>query len=193
MKSLPVACVLAAAAILLPSSVVAQTFVVQGSLYADAKAQKVGDIVTIHIVEYSQGKNEATTRSKKESVVGGDLQGDGLFKFLPISGFEASNKVDFNGKGNTNRTGQLRAKLTARITAIDANGNFVIEGHREVGVNNERMVMSLTGVVRPIDINFDNTVMSYNIADAKISYRGKGHANTSQKPGLITRILNWIF
>lgn len=178
---------------LLAAAAVAQPDFSAGSLYADAKARKVGDIVTIHIVEYSLGENQANTRSEKESATGSELEGDGLFKFLPISGFEASNKIEFKGRGMTNRSGQLRGKLTARIVSIDANGNLVLEGQREVGINNERMVMTLTGAVRPEDIAFDNTVMSYQIADARITYRGKGHVYTSQKPGILTRILNWLF
>ena len=165
----------------------------QNSLFSDIRAHRVGDIITIHIIEYSQGKNEATTRSTKESKTGAGSSSDGLLKFIPLSSMSMSDQVDFSGKGSTDRAGVLRAKMTARIKSVAPGGNLVIEGFREVEVNNEKMMMTLTGVVRPEDISYDNSIMSYQIADAKISYKGKGHINTSQRPGLLTRLLNWIF
>lgn len=163
------------------------------SLFADVRAHRVGDIITIHIVEFSQGSNETSSRTAKESKVGASNSASGALKFLPLVGFEAKNNVDFTGRGNTNRTGVLRAKMTARIKSIDENGNYVIEGLREVVINHDKMLMKLTGVIRPEDISSDNIVVSYQIADAKISYKGKGQTDASQKPGWITRIFNWLF
>lgn len=165
----------------------------ENSLFSDIRAHNVGDIITIHIIEYSQGKNEANTRSTKESKTGAGSSSDGLFKFIPLSGLSMNDQVDFSGKGSTDRAGVLRAKMTARIKSIAPGGHLEIEGFREVEVNNEKMLMTLTGVIRQQDIAFDNSIMSYQIADAKISYKGKGHINTSQKPGLLTRLFNWIF
>ncbi len=163
------------------------------SLFADIKAHRVGDIVTIHIVEFSEGSNETNSRTAKESKNGASGTGSGALKFFPLFGFDSKSNVDFTGRGNTNRSGVLRAKMTAKIKSIDANGNYVIEGSREVGINHDKMLMKLTGVVRPEDISSDNIVVSYQIADAKISYYGKGHTDGSQKPGWITRIFGWLF
>ncbi len=163
------------------------------SLYSDVRAHRVGDIITIHIVEFSEGSNESTSQTNKESKLGLDGSGSGALKFIPLFGMEKSSSVNFFGSGNTKRSGNLRAKMTARITSIDENGNYVIEGVREVAVNNDRLIMSLTGLVRPEDIGPDNVILSYQIANAKISYKGKGHGDVSQKPGWITRIFRWLF
>jgi len=163
------------------------------SLYSDVRAHRVGDILLIHIVEFSQGSHTADSKTEKSAKTGTSGSGTGALKFFPLFGMEHESNRSFSGKGNTKRTGSLRAKMTARIKSIDENGNYVIEGAREVTVNDERMMMTLTGLVRPQDITAENVVYSYQIADAKITYKGKGNVHGSQKPGWITRILGWIF
>ncbi len=163
------------------------------NLFGDVRAHRVGDIITINIVEFSQGSHQTDSRTEKESQIGVKGAGNGAMKFLPLFGMDAQNYVNFSGSGDTKRTGVLKAKMTAVIKSVDANGNFIIEGTREVEVNNDRLLMLVTGIVRPEDISNDNIVMSYQIANAKITYKGKGHADRSQKPGWITRIFNWLF
>ena len=170
-----------------------QTFATAESFYADTRAHRVGDIITIHIIEYSQGSNETNSRTRKDSQIGMNTKGSGPLGFLPIGGFGLNNNVDFNGQGESNRKGSLRGKMTARITSVDENGNFVIKGNREIIVNNEKQMMVLDGIIRPEDISKQNIILSYQIADAKISYNGSGPTMRSQKSGWITRIFNWLF
>ncbi|KAA3659025.1 MAG: flagellar basal body L-ring protein FlgH [Calditrichaeota bacterium] len=170
-----------------------QTFSSVESLFSDARAHRVGDIITIHIIEYSKGSNTASSRTKKDSDVGLNSDGSGSLGFFPIGGFGVKNNVNFQGEGESSRKGSLQGKMTAKITSIDANGNFVIKGNREIIVNKERQTMELDGTVRPEDISYENIVLSYDIANAKISYSGSGQATGSQKPGWLTRIFNWLF
>lgn len=163
------------------------------SLYADTRAHRVGDVVTIHIIEFASGTNSSSTNTDKKSTASASGSGSGALKFLPMFGMEGGTASGFQGKANTARKGVLQAKMTARITGIDDNGNFIIEGSREVTVNSERQQTVLQGTVRPEDITPDNVIYSYNIADARILYRGKGTVNTGQRPGILTRIINWIF
>jgi flagellar L-ring protein precursor FlgH len=79
------------------------------------------------------------------------------------------------------------------VTAVKENGDLVIEGSRSVGISNDRETMTLSGVVRQRDVRPDNSVDSYLIADAQISYRGKGAISDGSRPGLLMRLLNWIF
>jgi len=163
------------------------------SLYSDNRAHRVGDVVTIYIVEFATGSNSSTTTTDKQTTASASGKGSGALKFLPVFGMEGGTASSFNGNAKTARNGVLKAKMTARITAVDDNGNFVIEGSREVTVNSDRQLTVLKGTVRPEDITSDNVVFSYNIANAKISYRGKGLVNTGQRPGILTRLINWIF
>jgi flagellar L-ring protein precursor FlgH len=83
--------------------------------------------------------------------------------------------------------------MTVRIVNIDAAGNLMIEGVRVVSINGEDEITSLSGIVRPQDVGSDNTISSHNIADAKISYKGKGAINEGSRVGLISRLFNFFF
>ncbi len=171
----------------------AQQFGARVSLYSDVKAHRVGDIVTILIYEDARGSNRSGSEIRKENKLGFSAGSDGATSFIPLSVMSTRNNVEFLGEGTTDRKGQLRGKLTGRIVSIDENGNYVIEGTREIEINNEKQLMKLTGIVRPQDVMQDNTILSYYISDAKISYKGKGLTSASQKPGWITRFFNWLF
>lgn len=165
-----------------------------GSLFSDYKAFQVGDIVTIYIVEFSTGSNETKTGTEKETRFSLESSGgSGALKFIPLFGADASDRSKFQGQGATSSKGVLKAKMSARIVKVLDNGNLVIEGTREVQINNEKQVTVLSGIVRPEDITADNVVYSYNIADAKITYKGKGAVSRGSGPSLITRLLNWVF
>jgi flagellar L-ring protein FlgH len=87
----------------------------------------------------------------------------------------------------------LRGKMSVSVVAVNDNNNLVIEGSRTVGISNDRETMTLSGVVRQRDVKPDNSVDSYLIADAQITYRGKGATNDVNRPGPIMRFLNWLF
>lgn len=130
---------------------------------------------------------------KENSLEASSSGGGGIFSFIPLYNGGAKNKTQHKGEGQTSRRGNLRAQMTARITKILPNGDFEIEGKRTVNINNDTQITELTGVVRPRDITAENVVYSYNIADAKITYKGKGAMTTGQRPGLFFRLLNWLF
>jgi len=161
------------------------------SLFSDRRAYQVGDVVTILIIEQSMGSHEAGTETDSQNDLGLTAAGGGE---LDINyGLNAQWKNKHEGTGETRRGTNLQGTLAARIVEITESGNLVIEGSREVVINGEKQHTTLRGVVRPEDISGQNTVFSYNVADAQIGYTGKGEINTASKPGFFTRILNWIF
>ncbi|MCX6827314.1 MAG: flagellar basal body L-ring protein FlgH [candidate division Zixibacteria bacterium] len=164
------------------------------SLFTDIKAHKVGDILTVLVYEASNATSQAETKTEKAgkfSTEGGP--GSGSLRFIPFFGASGENKNSFNGKGENTRAQTLRAKMSVTIVGAKENGDLIIKGSRTVGVSKDNETMTLTGVVRQKDITAANTIDSYLIADANISYTGKGAANTSSRPGPIIRFLNWIF
>ena len=164
------------------------------TLYSDHRAHGVGDIVTIEIVEVSSASNEASTELSKEHDSSMDLSaGTGALDFIPMAGYNTSNSNEYSGEGKTSRKGNLKAKITAVIKDILPNGNLLIEGSRIVEINGEKQITVLTGVIRPADITPANTVYSYNIAEAQITFKGSGSVQTSQRPGFFAKIVNWIF
>ena len=163
------------------------------SLFADHKARKVGDILTVLIIEFSEADNQnSTSTSKADNISISADNGTGVLGFLPDFGLGASTSNTFTGDGVTSRRGSLKGKLTATIVEILPNGNYQVEGRRIIELNQDKQEMKLSGIVRPRDIRANNTVYSYLMADANIKYVGKGAINRASQVGLFRRILNWI-
>jgi flagellar L-ring protein precursor FlgH len=164
------------------------------SLYNDKKAYTTDDILTVVILENAKAGSESGTNTKKQNDIG--LQGaggSGALKFIPSFGASAGNNVGYNGTAGTSREGSLAAKISARVVQVLDNGNLVIDGSKVVEINDEKEIIKISGIVRPQDIEANNVVYSYNVADAQITYSGKGTVHDGERPGLIARIFNWIF
>jgi flagellar L-ring protein precursor FlgH len=160
-----------------------------GSIFSDHSALAVGDALTILIVESTQAAK--STLTKTHTGTSNDLGSNGRLDFLGSWGLSADNQS--LGEGSTARRGDLHARITAKITEIDENGLLVVEGRRSVVVNGEDEIIILRGSVRPQDVLQNNTVFSTYLADASIEYSGKGVLASAERPGIISRIFNWIF
>lgn len=174
-------------------------------LFSDTKAQGVGDIVTVLVVESATASGSATTATSRDSSVDADithmLELDKPFRHRLESkpGTDAKTAVkgqiksEFEGSGDTTRSGRLNTTVAATVVEVFPNGNLRIEGQRELKLNNERQYIMIRGVVRPRDLSFNNTVRSTAIADARIEYSGKGVISDKQRPGWLIRILDWVW
>jgi flagellar L-ring protein precursor FlgH len=163
-------------------------------LYSDHRAMKVDDILTVVVIENAKaGSTSKTNTSKENGVNVSGSGGSGLFGWLPSFGASGESKIDYDGQGGTERQGSLAAKVSARVIEVFDNGNLVIEGSKVVEINDEKEIIKISGTVRPQDIAPDNSVYSYNIADAQITYTGKGAPSTARRPGIFARFFNWIF
>ena len=171
-----------------------------GTLFISQKALRVGDIVTIRIVESSSAINEASTTTGRDSSIGiktekfFGLEGQTAdWNFNPLGELSAGFESDFEGDGTTKRRGDLNATITAQVTHVLSNGNLKIFGNREVAINNEKQFIHISGIIRTKDISPRNEILSSFIADAKIEYSGKGVIDDRQKPGWMTSFLNTIW
>lgn len=162
------------------------------SLFSDRKARRVGDLVTIIIVERAQATQTASTQTGREGALQvGPISLADLLPVIPPIGGSASDKS--NSSGSTTRGGSVNARMTAKVVEVLPNGNLVIEGRQTIVINGEEQVIVVSGIVRPQDIEPDNTVLSTYIADATIVYNGTGPIGDAREPGLLTRLLNWLF
>ncbi|MBD3234623.1 MAG: hypothetical protein GF315_12935 [candidate division Zixibacteria bacterium] len=164
------------------------------SLFVDHKARQVGDLITVLVLENAQAEHSAKTVTKKNHK--NELSagpGTGALDLIPNFGFSGDAKNEYDGQGSTVKSGSIKTTMTVSVVRVKENGNLLIEGTRMMGVNEDKEAMILKGEVRPQDIMDNNTIYSYNIANAEISYKGKGVANTGAKPGIIARFLNWLF
>ena len=164
------------------------------SLFSDIKANKVGDILTVLISEQSQGTNQVqmkTEKNSKHDASGGP--GIGTFDFFPLFGAQSDSKQSHDGKGQNVRNGSLQARMSVTVVAVKENGDLVVEGTKTVTISGDKETIQLSGTVRQRDVTPDNSVASHLIADAEISYTGKGATTTGSRPGFFTRLLNWLF
>lgn len=159
-------------------------------LFSEVKGHKIGDILTVLIIENSTATHKATTQTKKSNNLSVKA-GTGPLNFIPGMGNTASS--DFQGDGTTSQSGNLTAKVSAKIIRKLPNGNLVIEGKRTVRINEENQEITLTGTVRPTDIAADNTVLSSYLADASIRYKGNGVNNAANRRGVLKRVSDFVF
>jgi len=182
----------------------------QKSLFRDLRAREVGDLVTVNISESSKASKKANTKTSRESSIGAGISNamgwETKIKEVASLGnknvrgavdtsnlFRAALENEHEGKGETNRDESMTASITARVTAVTPDGILYIMGTREVRVNNETQYITLTGLIRPEDISPDNTVLSSYIADARIAYSGSGPVSDKQRPGWLTRLVDFAW
>lgn len=160
-------------------------------MFADSKAKRVGDLVTVIIME-STVSTQSTSSDFSKDVNHSNKQGFGpLLNIVPELGFSSTQKGAAGGA--TTMSNKFLTKLTASVTEVLPNGNLVITAQRSVITNAEKQDAALTAVVRPQDIASDNTVLSTFLADVKLKYTGKGPAGDRQKEGVVTKVLKYIF
>ena len=160
------------------------------SLVSNIKAHRVGDVVTIIIAEATTANATSKIDANNKSEVSGG-PGLGILALISDWGLDAENK--FQGDGRTTRTGNLRAEITARIIEVLHNGDYRLSGTRMVNINGERQLIEISGICRERDIGPDNSILSTYIADAQIAYSGSGPINAASQPGIISKIVNWLF
>ena len=159
-------------------------------IFGDQRARAVGDILTI-VVNESSTAVRAGSSSNTKSASASTNQGTGLLGFLPESSLGQNDK--FSSNGSINNTNTVKARLTVKVTEVKANGNLVISGTQNIRQNGEEQRIVVSGQVRPSDIQSDNSVLSSNVADAKILVTGSGPLVNKQRQGILSQIWNWIF
>lgn len=162
------------------------------SLFSDVKAFQVDDAIMVFIVEDTQADNNATTSEGKTTDIG---IGAGLSAGSSNTGISGKLGTDntFKGSGRTTRNERIRSRLSAKIVEVQPNGNLSIEGKRTTKVNGETQTITIKGIVRPVDVNSDNSVYSYSIMDLTLLIEGDGTVTKTQEPGLITKFLRFLF
>lgn len=163
-------------------------------LYTDARALRENDLVVVKIEEIADAKRSADTdlTRKGETAAGLSALMDGSAT-LPVVDLKGNSSTTFKGAGSTGRTERLIATVPAIVRKVLPNGNLFIEGHRVVLVNSEEQHFYISGVVRPIDIDQENSVKSSMVADAEIEFTGQGVLTDTQKQGFLARLFGRIW
>jgi flagellar L-ring protein precursor FlgH len=171
-------------------------------LFVDKRARRVGDTLTVDIIENSTSNMDVNTETTRDSNVSAGIpnlfgvmksMGSHNSRFDPENMISANITNEFKGEATSDRSGMITASIGARVTEVLPNGNLVIFGKREMQVNNETQFIVVSGVVRPVDITPDNRVKSTYLADSRIEYNGQGVLAEKQKPGWGTRVLDHVW
>ena len=160
------------------------------AFFKDQRAARIGDIltVTVNITDKANIANETQrSRTNKEDsgvtdFAGSKLLGGSAAKVLPGRLLTADSTASSDGKGSVNRQEALQTNVAAVVTQLLPNGNLVVEGKQEIRVNFEIRELIVAGIVRPEDIQSDNTIDSSKIAQARIAYGGRGQITDIQQP-----------
>lgn len=173
------------------------------ALFSDIKARQPGDTVIVDIVENTSSSLDANTETGRDSSVSAgvsDLFGvmTKLIRNHPdldpngkLIGASVANS--FKGEGKSDRKGRVTATIAARVVEVLPNQNIVVWGRREMKVNNETQYITVSGIIRPADIDAKNHVASTYLADARIEYSGNGVIADKQRVGWLTRIFDHIW
>ena len=167
----------------------------RSDLFRDLKAREVNDIVTIRVVESTVATTSADAKTSKDSSVSAEVSHlfglENGIKELPNL-VDAKSSSSFEGAGSTSRSSSLVTAVSARVVKVLPNGYLVVEGVRDIRLNNENQTIAITGVVRPEDISPGNVVPSSAVAQMSVRVQGKGLVSEPLKPGWLFRILNGI-
>ncbi len=150
--------------------------------FKDPRASKIGDILTVLIDINDKAKVDNTTVRSR------DNSNNAAISRFPGGLGKASDLVDLGsstanrGSGSVNRSEAISLQIAAVVTQVLPNGNLVIKGHQEVRVNYEVRELTVMGIVRPEDIRANNTVRHSQIAEARVSYGGRGQITDLQQP-----------
>jgi flagellar L-ring protein precursor FlgH len=167
------------------------------ALFADLKARRVGDVLTIVLNESTNASKNATTKTSKTSAVtdtGPTIFGRSITtKGVPILDTTLSGATSFDGEGSSSQGNSLVGSLTVTVVEVQANGNLLVQGEKSLRLNQGDEFIRISGMVRPADVSTNNTVTSDKIADARISYSGKGVIANSNRMGWLSRFFNSVF
>lgn len=156
------------------------------ALFADQRARRIGDIITIELIEKTNASKKASTKTKKDhsmdiatpSIYGGPVTHIGK----EILAATADAQRDFSGEGDSTQSNSLTGRISVTVINVLPNGNLMVRGEKLLTLNQGSERIQLSGIIRAADVAPDNTVRSTQVADAQISYAGEGalaDANTS--------------
>ncbi len=163
--------------------------------FEDIRARRVGDVINVVLDERTNASKTASTNTTKDSSI--DLPSPTIFGGL-VSAFDTdiASTTDFAGSGDSSQSNQLTGSIAVVVAEVLSNGNMRIKGQKKLTLNQGSEIVRVSGLIRAVDITPDNTVLSNQIADANITYGGRGSLADANRAGWLTRVFNsaiWPF
>ncbi len=166
------------------------------SLFVDNRARQVGDAITITLQEQTDASKQSSTATSKDQEIdipGPTIFGRGVTKGgVPILTTDLEADQEFSGEGSSSQSNRLSGSITVTVSEVLANGNLRVRGEKWLTINQGEEFIRLTGIVRPQDIDADNSVPSFKLADARITYAGKGALADANRMGWLGRFFQSV-
>ena len=156
-------------------------------LAADHRAHRIGDVITVYVIEATRAKSQAATDASSDLDMRAGLTSPST-DFDARLGLGGSNRAG----AQTTRVGELRTQISAQVVGVTPDGSLQIQGLQTLKVNGEKQTIKVSGLVRPEDVGPDNTVLSHRIANADLELVGVGVVSSSQRQSLIYRMFKWL-
>jgi len=162
------------------------------NLYADIKAHRIGDIITVFLEEATSASKNAGTSQSKNNSYDLDIDPVAIAGNSLASGVTAgiSQDIDFQGDADADQSNNLQGSITVNVVRVLSNGNLVIRGEKWMMLNNGEEYVRIKGVIRSEDVSSNNTVSSMRVANARIQYGGTGDFANTQRQGWLTAFFN---
>ncbi|WP_029920464.1 flagellar basal body L-ring protein FlgH [Nevskia soli] len=157
------------------------------ALTSDARSFRVGDALTVLVVETSTAQNQANSAATKETNASANVTNPTKQSTVGLD-----LKRSFNGQASTARSGTLQAEISVRVQDVASNGDLAVHGTQKITVNGDTQLIAVSGIVRPIDISSDNVVLSTRLTNAEIVYSGKGFTDRNQSESWISRLFGLL-
>lgn len=164
-------------------------------LFENLSARRVGDILTIRLVEETDASKDADLKLNKSNEIGASAPLIlGKTNFLGVNWeTKATTDKNFKGTGASNQSNKLKGTITVTVVEVLPNGNLRVQGEKRITINDGHEYVRLSGIVRPVDIDDANSVPSTQVADATIMYTGEGAMADIKQVGWLTRFFNSLF
>lgn len=166
------------------------------ALFEDQKAHRVGDLLTVLLVEKTNAEKKANTSTAKKTSAGVDgptiLGRPVTHNGTPFLDLDIGSDQSFAGGGGSSQSNALSGSITVVVSRVLPNGNLVVRGQKDLRLNQGKETITLEGIVRPVDIATSNTVTSDRIGNARITYGGSGSVADANQMGWLARFFNSV-
>lgn len=176
-----------------PNGAIYQTKNSSRTLFEDYRARNVGDTITVNLSEQTAASKTSNSAAEKQGTLAFGIPSVTGFggKTLPVSGVGVTANSDnkFGATGSATNNNVFTGTITVTVIEVYPNGNLLVSGEKQIGINQGSEYIRFSGVVSPAFVAAGNQIMSTQVADARIEYRGAGYIDDTQKPGFLQRAL----
>lgn len=175
-----------------PNGAIFQASAGYSALTNGGRAATVGDIITILLVERTQASKSNSANTGRSGSIGLAPPTTGIFNLFSPSDVAASGNQDFKGSGGAAQSNQLSGEITVTVARVYPNGTMMVRGQKQLTLNRGDEYVQISGLVRQGDISPDNRVLSTRVADARITYSGRGEIARASRQGWLQRFFSTI-